>query len=129
MKKLIEAINELDKRMDELNDLKNMNNYKIREAEELKTTIQQDTNNNYPNKKTDIQKLEEDIEYYENEIYYKEKKLMQYENMIIDLYIDIMNEYNYHDEAKAIKKIKYNYVKRTDLLCGLLDKFVGVTTN
>ena len=128
MKQFIEAINTLDKRIDELNDLKNTNNYKIREAQEFIEIIQNDNNNNFPNAELDIKKLTDDIEYWENEIWYKEKRLREYESMIIDLYTQIMTENNYIAEADAIKSIKYNYVQRSNLLCSLLDKFVGVTT-
>ena len=128
MKQFIEAINTLDKRIDELNDLKNTNNYKIREAQEFIEIIQNDNNNNFPNAELDIKKLTDDIEYRENEIWYKEKRLREYESMIIDLYTQIMTENNYITEADAIKSIKYNYVQRSNLLCSLLDKFVGVTT-
>lgn len=127
MKRMIEAINTLNNRIDELTDLKNTNNYKIQEAQEFIEIIKQDKHNNFPNKELDIKKLNDDIEYYENEIDYKEKRLQEYENMIIDLYVEIMNNNNCTEEAETINSIKYNYVKRCNLLSCLLDKFAGAT--
>ena len=126
MKILINQVNELNHRMDELLDLKNTNQYKIREAEEFIEIIKNNNHNNYPNAQSDIRKLTDDIEYWKNEIEYGEERLTIFEEGVIRIYIRTMKENKTPVSMETIQSIKNDYMVRSNLLCSLLDKYVDV---